>query len=168
MRGLALSLVLLWMVLSVKASEQAGPPNWPVVGKATFSWAFWTVYHARLMTPGGRFEPGKAPVALSIDYQLDIDGKDLLEQTGKQWRKLGIDKAQRELWLAELAGVWPDVKEGDNLTFVLYANNGRFYFNQAFLAEIDNTELNRAFIDIWLSPQSEYPKQRRQLIGAKD
>lgn len=141
--------------------------NWPMVGQAQLEWLFWDVYNSILYTPSGQYQTNQ-PLALAIAYKLDIDKKDLIEATDEQWQHLNISKDLRQQWLAKLDVIWPDISEGDNLTFVLKNNYGSFYFNDAFIGQIDDAQLANAFVDIWLSKQTKYPKLRKKLINIKE
>lgn len=160
-----LALFLATTIWPLSAMQQTSHQNWPMVGKATLTWGFWTVYHSTLKTPSGKYQNGQLPLSLSINYQIDIDKKDLLEETDKQWQHLNIEKSQRDNWIKQLEPIWPDVKENDNLTFVFNKNGGEFYFNENAIGQIEDPTLAQGFIDIWLSEQTKYPKLRARLIA---
>ncbi len=157
------------VAIALSFASLAAPPyqDWPEVGSATLTWGFWTVYHSKLKSPSGHYEQDQWPLALSIDYQMDIDKDDLLDETDDQWRYLQYDKATRQQWLAKLSELWPDVKENDNLTFLVRHNSGLFFHNGHLLGEITDEALNRAFLAIWLSEKTRYPKLRKQLIAGR-
>lgn len=171
--------VLLWPQ-SIAANEKTGIQassslqqteplpwlNWPMVGQAQLEWLFWDVYSSNLYTPSGQYQPD-TPLALAIHYQMDIDKTSLLDATDEQWQHLKVESSLRKQWLMALGNIWPDITQGDNLTFVLQKNFGRFYFNNKFIGQIDDAQLANAFIDIWLSKQTKYPKLRSKLIAQK-
>jgi hypothetical protein len=126
---------------------------------------FWTVYHAKLSTPEGEYHDKQLSLALSLDYQMDIDANDLLEQTGKEWQKLGYSEAVRQDWLKILTTVWPDIEKDDRLTFVLTPDQEQFYHNNQFIGSIIDKNLCQAFIAIWLAENSDYTRQQRLLTG---
>lgn len=139
--------------------------SWTKVGQAQLEVLFWDVYQSQLYTPSGQYKT-EQPMALAITYQMDIDKDDLIEATDEQWQHLEFDKDLRLKWLAKLDTIWPDIKEGDNLTYVLKNNYGSFYFNNTFIGQIDDTQHAKAFVDIWLSEKTKYPKLRKKLIAA--
>lgn len=148
--------------------------SWPTVGSADLDFLFFDIYTSELKAPQGHYQLSDDvtphPVALSIVYERDISKEHLLRETKKQWRHLGFSEAQSNRWERELAGVYPDIKEGDRLVYVTSGNSGVFYYfaknrGAELVGEILDEELNDAFLAIWLSPQTEYPDHRASLIG---
>ena len=105
--------------------------------------------------------------ALSITYARNISVGRLLSSTRKEWQRLGF--AQRypiRAWLSSLEKIWPDVKQGDNLTAVISAQgNCVFYSHQGRLGSINDRDFGPAFLAIWLSPDARYPKHTKALLG---
>ncbi|UTV30066.1 chalcone isomerase family protein [Photobacterium atrarenae] len=139
--------------------------SWPTVGDATLTWGPWVIYDSELRTPSGQYQHGMEDLALVIKYQRQIDQEDLLEATDEQWQHLGIAAEKRQRWLARLADIWPDVRKGDRLIFVVNRDGGVFYQDNRIIGTVPDKEMSRSFIQIWLSPKTAYPKLRRQLIG---
>jgi hypothetical protein len=166
------------------ASENDSAPwrEWPVVGSAQFSKFFFDIYHVALRTPSGQFNPvalsidryidGDDDLALSIVYQRDISAKQLLEATQDQWLHLGLSAQFINDGLNVLKPIFPDVIEGDQLTYWVNSQAGHFYLRHRHsgieqkIGEIQSVPMSKAFLSIWLSPLSEYPKLQQQLIGA--
>ena len=136
------------------------------VGQGTMSWLFIDIYQAALFTGNGKYQRGQYPQALRIHYQRDISKKALLKATQQQWQHLSIEADLYHDWLQQLERLWPDIKEGDQLIFLLSSNGeGHFYYNNKKLGAIENRVLSEAFLSIWLSPKTSEPKLRRKLIG---
>lgn len=144
------------------------------VGRGEMDWWFMTLYRARLLTPDGSYQPNSFPQQLEIQYYRDIPASRLLEATKHQWLHLGYDREQISAWLALLEGLWPDVKQGDRLSFVANGpQRGHFLFNDKPLAAIvidesassEHKRFADAFLAIWLSERSSRPQLRAQLIG---
>ena len=144
------------------------------VGRGEMDWWFMTLYRARLLTPDGSYQPNSFPQQLEIQYYRDIPASRLLEATKHQWLHLGYDREQISAWLALLKGLWPDVKQGDRLSFVANGpQRGHFLFNDKPLAAIaidesassEHKRFADAFLAIWLSERSSRPQLRAQLIG---
>ncbi|MCM0148953.1 chalcone isomerase family protein [Photobacterium galatheae] len=160
--------VLGLLVLTVSQSVWAMGPwqSWPTVGEATLKWGPWVIYDSQLRSPSGAYEPGRrSPLALVIKYQRNIDKDDLLEATESQWQKLGFPASKRQRWVRALSEIWPDVRQGDRLIFVIHSAGGTFYQDNRVIGEVRDQEMAKAFLDIWLSPRTEYPALRKQLIG---
>ncbi|WP_175561504.1 chalcone isomerase family protein [Vibrio aerogenes] len=152
-----------------------GWQHWPAVGKANLRWFIFHVYTSELRSENGRFYENKQPVvqnlALQITYHRDIDAKDLLAATQEQWLHLGYNKADIGLWSQVLSDIFPSVSEGDELSFVIENQQGTFYYRKSsqadwqLLGAIHEPSFSDAFLSIWLSPATEYPQLRQQLIG---
>ncbi|SMY33823.1 hypothetical protein PMAL9190_01282 [Photobacterium malacitanum] len=159
--------ILLVLIMTVSLPAQASSwVTWPTVGESTLKWGWWKIYTAQLKTPTGKYVANDAnDLALIIYYLRDIDKQDLLKATDDQWQHLGFTSQQRQQWLSQLAQQWPNVKQGDRLVFVTNAAEGRFYQHGKPLGKPLSKSLSNAFISIWLSTNTEYPKLRLQLIG---
>jgi len=139
------------------------------VGSATLKVWFWTIYDSRLYTPDGDFEGIEPGLALELDYRRDIKTGELIKRTRSEWQKLELYEDGQEAWLEQLAALWPDIRDGDEL--VLHVGDdlaSRFYYNGEQIGEIANAEFTRQFLAIWLSEKSSYPKLRDQLVGLTD
>ncbi|WP_087025014.1 chalcone isomerase family protein [Thaumasiovibrio subtropicus] len=166
-KHLALVLVSLTYWLSPMTSYASSWQQWQTIGSATFTWGFWRVYESELRSPNGQYDV-QGDIALTIEYKRSISKETLLEATADQWEHLGIDKALQSQWLAALAPLWPDVNEGDRLTFTLEeSGQSEFWFADERLAVIEDSDLSRNFMAIWLSPDTAYPKMRTALIGTE-
>ncbi|MCH1925133.1 chalcone isomerase family protein [Shewanella sp. C32] len=164
--------VALLLSVSANAAASATWTQWPSVGQASLSWLWFDVYHSTLRTPSGQYDGQQAPLALQIRYQREISAQELLDATSEQWQKLGYSTEQIAPWLKQLSAIFPNVTEGDQLVYVSAGEAGDFYYQAKhqsgfkLLGQVTEPALNQAFIAIWLSPQTEYPKLRQQLIGA--
>jgi hypothetical protein len=135
---------------------------------------FFNIYHSQLLSPNGsyRLEPDISPhpLALSITYQRDISQQQLVDATLEQWQKLGYQPSVTQRWVNQLEHIFPDIQSGNNLTYVTDGVKGQFYFspverNHQLIGVIEDEAFNDAFLAIWLSPQTEYPRLRERLIG---
>ncbi|MFM2589556.1 chalcone isomerase family protein [Vibrio sp. TBV020] len=169
---------LLTLASSVSASginhdESTDWNKWNEVGRAQLSMFFFDIYNSQLLTPSGQYKVDKDitphPLALSITYQRDISQQQLLDATVEQWEKLGFSYFQARTWAVELETIFPDIEEGHNITYVTDGQQGQFFHSveasQQLIGAITDETLNDAFLAIWLSPDTEYPKLRQGLIG---
>lgn len=155
-----LSLLLTTKVLSMPLDSMQK------VGEAKLEVWFFDVYVSKLYTATGRYQEGEYPIALKIRYLRDIDADDLVEQTGKEWKKLGLLNDNSKQWMKELQGLWPNIKENDELLFhVTSSDQGQFYFNGEAIGGIDDSAFAEQFLAIWLDERCSYPKLRKKLIG---
>ncbi|ELV8553102.1 chalcone isomerase family protein [Vibrio fluvialis] len=171
-------MAVLWTA-TANSAEINGKPSaqwtdWPVVGQATLSWFWLDIYSSQLRTPDGHYQQDSDvtshPVALEIRYLRDISRDQLLEATQDQWHKLGYNESSSDQWLDALTSMIPDVKAGERLVYVSDGLSGQMYHftqqgQQRLLGSVADEQMNDAFLSIWLSPKTEYPKLRNQLIG---
>jgi len=148
--------------------------SWPTVGQSSLSWLFLKIFQSELKTPSGIYldteQLTPQPLALSIVYQRDISSEDIIDATQQQWLKLGYQFPQH--WLTRLQSILPDVKSGEKLVYITDGTTGEFHYfsankDPAMVGEISDQSLNNALLAIWLSPGTEYPKHRKQLIGKR-
>jgi len=170
----ALILPLLWLVASSPSACAADWLSWRSVGSATFSWGPFTLYTSQLLTPEGHYQGINQDQTLIITYRRDIAGDKLVNATRDQWQALGILKQepQSEAWLSMLKTLWPDVAPGSQLAFVFNHQQGQFWYRASATQKIftplgphQSASFSRHFLAIWLSPHTQYPELRKQLIG---
>ncbi|WP_045465290.1 chalcone isomerase family protein [Vibrio hyugaensis] len=149
--------------------------QWQTVGEAQLTWFVFDVYKSTLKAPDGQYlvsnDVSPHPFALEINYQRDISKQQLLDVTDEQWQKLGFTQAYRQAWISEFDTMFPNIKKGDELTYLTDGKTGQLIYRQAgskpyqIVGYVKDERLNDAFLSIWLSPKTEFPKLRKQLIG---
>ena len=142
-------------------------PGLTVRGKGTMRFIGLKVYEVRLWTamkPFGHDDP----FALELIYDMSFSGRDIAERSVKEIRGQGYnDEARLKRWGAEMANIFPDIKQGDTLVGVnVPGKEIRFYTPEKFIAAVPDPEFARAFFDIWLSEKSSAPGVRGNLLGA--
>ncbi|MBB1437145.1 chalcone isomerase family protein [Shewanella sp. SG41-4] len=136
------------------------------VGTADMSLLWLDIYSAKLFSIDGKYQANRFPMTLDIQYHRDIDAIDLVDATIEQWQHLGVTKANIELYRQQLINAWPNVKQGDRLTFkVNTPEDAAFLLNDTPYYQVSNAQFPEAFLDIWLSEKTSHPKLRNQLIG---
>lgn len=170
------AVLLLWLALVVPAAQSADWLAWRKVGDATLTWGPFTVYTSQLRTPDGRYSRENQDQALIITYARDIERSELVEATRDQWQAQGIlaQEPQSEAWLRMLESLWPDVRPGSQLAFVLTDKQGQFWYREPStqktfipLGPRQSEAFSTRFLAIWLSPRTQYPELRQQLIGGQ-
>jgi len=173
----ALGMVWLCACSGVQASTEPLPPGElardmdkaVLAGSGRLRWLGILVYEVSLWT-APQFVPerfGAHVFALEIRYARSISGNLLADTSLKQMQALEVLPAGRQAqWLQALAGALPDVKPGDRLTGVHLPDKGlRLYFNGQLHKAIDDPLLSQSFFAIWLSPATQEPQLRAQLLG---
>ncbi|MGP1832570.1 chalcone isomerase family protein [Shewanella frigidimarina] len=136
------------------------------VGTADMSLLWLDIYSAKLFSIDGKYQANRFPMTLDIQYHRDIDAIDLVDATIEQWQHLGFTEANIALYRQQLVNAWPDVKEGDRLTFrVNNPEDAAFLLNDTPYYQVSNAQFPEAFLDIWLSEKTSRPELRNQLIG---
>lgn len=140
----------------------------PVVGTGKFTYLFWHIYNAKLMTQTGQFVDYQtsSPLILSLTYQRDISMIDFVDATLDQWEHIhGKIAPRHQQWADVLKTIWQDVKQGDTLSCQrLNSSQVEFYLNGNFIGEINDNQFADEFLDIWLSEKTSAPELRRQLL----
>lgn len=150
--------------------------SWQLVGSGTFRWFLFDLYQASLYTPDGLWnEPFKQnnQACLVITYDKAVKAKKLRSFTEEQWQRNDVANTKIVKWKNSILISWPDIRKGDHLSFCRMDSTGAFWF-KANSANASWTRIyqgldddfNQAFLAIWLSNNSEYPKFTAQLIGA--
>ncbi|MGM0526526.1 MAG: chalcone isomerase family protein [Pseudomonadota bacterium] len=170
-----ISTVLLSALVATNAwassCQESLPDDLKKVGETRLSVMFWDVYDAHLYTDTGEYDweqRDELQKALLLDYLRDIKAADLVETTGEEWQDLDLKHDQQEQWLEQLNNIWPDIKEGDCL--LLRENDqgyAEFYQADKLLGTIENKTFTEQFLAIWLSPDSRFESERRELVGEK-
>jgi hypothetical protein len=159
-------LVSLLLAADIALASNHLTQNLKMVGQGKMSWFFIDLYHAELYSPNGQYKHKNYPQALNITYQKDIDKDHLVSATEKEWQKLAIDNEQQPIWLSQLNAIWPDIRKGDQLLFMVENDgSGYFYHNNQLLGAVNNPHFSEAFLSIWLSQNSSQPTLRKQLLG---
>lgn len=162
---IALSLLL---SANIFAKSPSLPTDYKLVGKASLSFWWWDIYHSMLYTESGSYQTNENSLLLKLVYQRSISKQQLLDETQSQWKRFKIDVQQQKNWLQQLDAIWSDVKKNDSIAVYLDSQKqSHFYFNEKFVGTIKDAEFAKAFMDIWLSEEGEYPKLSRKLTGKK-
>lgn len=170
--GLWRSIRLLWVGLAISLSPPvlASAAPWlqlRPVGQGEMNWLWFKLYDATFYSHNGRYQPGDYPQALTLTYARAIARQDLLSATADEWQRLGLgSETQRQQWLHQLAGFWPDVAAGDRLTFYIDAEGkGHFWWQDKPLGTLADPQFSAAFLAIWLADNSRDPALTRRLRG---
>ena len=164
----ALFVIFLLSVSPVMANDVAQKyvPNAAQVGTGRLSVVFWDVYDATLYAPNGKWN-ADTPYALSIDYFREIEGTDIADRSTEEIRKQGFaDETTLDSWQEKMRGIFPNVKNGANITAVFTAQKSTiFYANGKPIGSIKDASFSTQFFNIWLSEKTSEPALRKKLLG---
>ncbi len=139
-----------------------------VVGEAQLKVMFWKIYDAKLAAPFGEWKKD-SPFVLSLTYLRDFYGEEIASRSVDEMRDIGYsDEVLLAKWYEQMRLVFPDVKEGENITGVMDNEQyTHFYYDGNLIASIKDEAFGQAFFDIWLNEKTSEPKMRKQLLGLK-
>jgi hypothetical protein len=164
------SLGLLWAVLTglallVNAPAQADPlAGFSAQGSGEYRKFGFLVYEASLWTRSP--DPLAPPFALALTYKRTISGRQLVDASVSEIRKLKVASDERvAAWGEELARIFPDVKAGDRIVGIREPGRARFLYNGRAIGEIADEAFANAFFGIWLAPGTSAPELRARLLG---
>lgn len=162
--------LLLAFTLCAATAVHASAAPWQQlrpVGQGEMNWLWFKLYDATLYSASGHYQPGHYPQALTLTYARSIERKDLLSATAAEWQRLGLGTdVERQRWLGQLAGLWPDVQAGDQLTFYVDKGGaGHFWWQEKPLGTLADPQFSAAFLAIWLADNSRDPALTRRLRG---
>jgi len=140
-----------------------------LIGTGSYTWLGLKIYDAQLWADGKNFDrdrPSQKPFALDLRYARKLQGKKIAEASIDEIKKLGIGTpAQRDVWLAAMTALFPDVEKGWRLTGMHLPEEGaRFFLNGTLLGDIADPAFSTAFFAIWLDPKTSAPKLRLALL----
>ena len=140
--------------------------NLKKIGDAKLKVLFWDIYNASLYSKTKEYKEEQFPQALQIIYLRNIDSEDLIEKTEEEWEKLGINQVKFNKWITLLKNIYPDIKKGDKLLFIVYENlRSEFFLNGKTIGKISDKTFGKSFLRIWLDKNCSFPELRNKLIG---
>lgn len=158
-RELLLGLAALPFASLAFTEPTAGLRRW---GSGQFRRFGFLVYEATLWAGE---DPLRPPLALKLTYRRTISGAAIAEASVREMRELGVaDEAKLERWGRIMAGLFPDVRSGDNIFGEYQPGLARFYFNGRWLGAVEDTGFARAFFAIWLDARTSAPALRAALL----
>ena len=138
-------------------------------GTGMAAWFGFKLYDATLwVEPGRRAWPvEEGAIALAITYARAIAGKQLVDTSIDEMRRLGLgNEARLDVWRTLLDRALPSVSEGDTLVGLFEPQRGaRFWHEGRLTAEVADADFARAFFSIWLDDRTREPQLRAHLLG---
>jgi hypothetical protein len=154
--------------LSFEQITQQYIKNPKVVGEARLKFMFLKIYDAKLSAANGLWN-ADSPFALSLTYLRDFAGEEIASRSVDEMRNIGYDdEVLLAKWYEQMRAVFPNIKEGENITGVMDENkNTHFYHEVALIGSIDDKTFTQSFFGIWLNEKTSEPKMRKQLLGLR-
>ncbi len=120
------------------------------------------VYRAALWAGGG--EAPEPPLALGLTYVRRIAGQAIAQASVEQMRRFGASEADLARWGVQMAAVFPDVSNGDQIVGLQLNDQARFFFNDKPIGDIVDRAFAQTFFAIWLDPRTSEPGLRAALL----
>jgi hypothetical protein len=142
-------------------------PDARLSGQGTFRWFGLKIYDAALWVGESGYQTTSAKFILNLSYARELYGEKIATASIDEIRELGIGSSeQQQIWLGKMKMLFPDVKEGSQISGVyLPGQAARFYLDGKLLGEINDAEFARAFFAIWLDPRTSAGGLRKQLLA---
>lgn len=146
-------------------------PEAKKLGNSKFTWFGLHVYDAQLWSSvtGSQFDYKQHPSWLELKYGRDFAGSDIAEQSREEMEKIGgASEDKLKAWEKKLAEIFPNIKKGDTLSALFVPGKVmQFFHNGKPLATVNDMELARSFMGIWLDSKTSEPDLRKKLIGLR-
>lgn len=141
-------------------------------GRHRFKFWGFEVYDAVLRVGPG-FEPlayERHPMALALTYARTFKGADIARRSIDEIeRQLVLEPNLRSRWLTQLTTIFPDVEAGDTLLGAYRPGQKLQFWRRGtqwqWVGELNDPELARRFMGIWLAPQTSQAAMRAALLG---
>ena len=155
---------LIFLVFTSVASAQnvaikQNIPQAKMVGSHCFRVFGLRIYHIELWSNDGNFDYNQ-PLALSITYHKNFSASQLAKKTATEMQKvnqLNVEKIQK--YQAYIDTLFVDVKKNQNKTAIFMPNGVlKIFLEQQKIAEINDLQFAKDFLNIWLSAKSSYPE----------
>jgi len=170
--GTFAALCLTFSIVSAQATStpshiQLELPDARLSGQGTFRWFGIKIYDAALWVGSTGYQPASAKFILNLSYARELHGERIAQASIDEIRQLGLGSTvQQVVWLSKMKGLFPDVREGSQISGVYIPNQGaRFYLDGKLLGEIEDVEFAQAFFAIWLDPRTSASSLRKQLLA---
>ena len=152
---------------NIPAHIQQELPDARLSGQGTFRWYGLKIYDATLWVGKSGYQNNSAKFILNLSYARELYGEKIAKASIDEIRELGIGSGeQQQAWLGKMKALFPDVKEGSQISGVyLPGQAARFYLDGKLLGEINDAEFARAFFAIWLDPRTSASGLRKQLLA---
>lgn len=160
-------MISLCLSLSLQANELT--KDLKKLGKARLTVFIFKVYDAKLWAERKEATLDQK-LSLKLTYLRDFEAKDIIKQSMKEFKEIGVKKENMKQWQEYLNGMFPDVKEGEVLRAHYDPKKGVaiFHNEKVEYSFRDNLEFAKDFMGIWLSPKTSEPELRAKLFGIEE
>jgi hypothetical protein len=139
-------------------------------GQGSYTWFGLHIYEARLFVGAEGLDLDRwtrSEFALELRYSRTLKGAAIAQRSVEEMQALGYaNHVRRDIWLARMREIFPDVHEGQTLTGVSRLGIGtEFLFNGETVGIVEDADFGHAFFGIWLDPRTSAKDLRARLLG---
>lgn len=140
-----------------------------LIGESDLRYFGFKVYHIKLLGEKEQFSYDQK-FAINITYNMNFSKENLAKRSIQEIEKLhDLTDSQKKDYYQKLLKVFTSVKKGDQkIAFFLPQKGIKLYHNDNFVGEINDIELARLFVDIWLDERSSFPSVTKKLLNKID
>ena len=138
------------------------------VGDARYRVLGFNVFDADLFAAEGEFDRD-APFAISLTYLRALKSDRIVDRSLSEIEdQSAIPADVSTAWQTALGAIIPDVEKNDTITGIR-TNYGaaRFYLNDEFIGEVEDTDFSQRFFDIWIGENASNKRFRTRLLGGR-
>lgn len=129
--------------------------KWQKINDVDYTWGPFKIYNISLFTETGEYKEGVRPLMLLFKYAKPVEGRDFAMSIGRSWENLGINLKNSEELIEHLKKQFPNLKEGDKLSYIALDDRGYFVLNDTVMSDEFSNEVNDALVAIWLDPKTD-------------
>lgn len=133
--------------------------KWVKIQDADYIWGPFKIYNVALFTETGESAPNERPLMLQFKYAKPVDGRDFAISLARSWSNLGINLPNQEEAIDRLRKILPDIKVGDQLSYIALPDKGYFLLNDYVVPAEFNGDFNHAVVAVWLDPRVDIGKK---------
>ena len=136
------------------------------IGEGSLKVFLGPVYDVRLLSDDKKFSWDN-DLVLEFDYQRALKKNTVVEASVKEMRRQkGVTEKQLSKWQTYLErGIQPVQKATKASLYWTAEGRITFYYDGAKPVTIEDADFARAFMNIWLGPETSEPELRRTLLG---
>lgn len=162
LRFKALFCLLLLPFIAQANTVESLLPNAKMKGTATFGFAGFPLYQARLFTSNGAALDWNKDFALELKYLRNVSKKDLVESSMREFARLGSFLPVQD----QLQVCFDDVRKGDRYTAMSQGQDKViFWLNEKRTCTLEHPEIKLRFMRIFLGDNTRSKSFTRKLKG---
>ena len=165
----ALLICFIFLTPALLAATKSGyerNQNLILIGEGSLKVFLWPVYDVRLLSDDKKFSWDN-DLVLEFDYLRALKKNAVVEASVKEMRRQkGVTEKQLSKWQTYLErGIQPVQKATKASLYWTAEGRITFYYDGAKTVTIEDADFARAFLNIWLGPETSEPELRRTLLG---